>query len=286
MLKPADTAVDIRRSYELAYHVRGPEWAVALPQGDLHALAQVMRRCATFWNGAGTLLIPVRRDGRIPSWIDVLLATRPVDRILIHEGLCESARNSVTTRFAHAELFSERYDDRELHTLLIADVESEPPLRVPNFRGREMQLFTLACWGALQDEDVSYWEAGLEVTYVSGADAASALVDGQIGITTTSPLYLSARHMNLVQARNMGDSYTLFVLPSASFSNIVWFWDIRSRSLSVTGRPPVVGVPARLLNARPFQSFLEWLAEPPGSSRTPNLFVAAAPKDLIRFGPL
>jgi hypothetical protein len=76
----------------VSYTVRGPEWAFAVPQGDLVALEDVMRRCSAFWNGAGSLVIPVRADGRIPPVIDAFLDSRPVDRCFWHESLGERAR--------------------------------------------------------------------------------------------------------------------------------------------------------------------------------------------------
>jgi hypothetical protein len=58
------------RQLLLNYFVRGPEWAIAIPKGDVEALEDAMRRCSTFWNGPGTLLIPVTEEGRLPRLLD------------------------------------------------------------------------------------------------------------------------------------------------------------------------------------------------------------------------
>ena len=73
----------LNRQRRLTYFARGPEWAFAIPQGDLGALEDVMRRCSTFWNGVGSLLVPVRADGRIPPTVEGLLRIRP-GRGLLH----------------------------------------------------------------------------------------------------------------------------------------------------------------------------------------------------------
>jgi hypothetical protein len=275
-------AVDLDRSYQLSYFLRGPEWAIAVPQGDLDVLEDVMRRCSTFWNGVGTLLIPVRRDGRIPRSIDVLLTTRPVERFLVHRSLSSTAREAVAARFGETEEFWERYDEREMHPLVLVDVPEgpKPPLNVPQFGQRTMCLAALACWGALQDNDLPYWHERFDVAFLEGDAARRAIVDGQTAIGSTSPLRLTANHMRLVFARNMGDWHTLVVLHDASFEQLLWFWNFRSRSLSAWGRPPVVGIPRGLLRSPDCLASLKgWLAEPPGSARIPNVFVNAVGTD-------
>jgi hypothetical protein len=64
----------------------------------LAALEDVMRRCSGFWNGVGSLLVPVRADGRLPRWLDVLLEARGIDQCFIHEALSEQASESVRER--------------------------------------------------------------------------------------------------------------------------------------------------------------------------------------------
>lgn len=85
----------LNRQHRLTYVVRGPEWAFAIPQGDLAALEDVMRRCASFWNGVGSALIPVTSDGRMPRWAHMLLQVRPVDRCFMHQALGDTAQRGV-----------------------------------------------------------------------------------------------------------------------------------------------------------------------------------------------
>jgi hypothetical protein len=76
----------LNRQHRLSYFARGPEWAFALPQGDLSALDDVMRVCAANWNGAGSVFISVAKRGRIQSGDD-LLRVRPVDMVWMHRSL-------------------------------------------------------------------------------------------------------------------------------------------------------------------------------------------------------
>jgi hypothetical protein len=275
-------AVDLDRSYQLSYFVRGPEWAIAIPQGDVDAASDVMRRCSTFWNGVGTLLIPVRRDGRIPKAIDLLLETRPVETFLAHEALAPTATAVIADRFGDVPVFNERYDEREVNLLGLVDVPegTKPPLNVPVFTAKPMRLATLACWGSLLDEDMPFWHERFDVAYLEGAAAMRALVDGQTEIGSTSPLRLTARRMGLVHARNALDRNNLVVLQDTSFERLVWFWNFRSRVLSITGRSPVIGAPRQLIrNSMNIGGLKAWLAEPPGVARTPNVHVVANHRD-------
>lgn len=63
----------------LTFYYRGPEWAIAVRQGDMKALTWAFERCSQFWNGASTLIIPVRSDGRTWPVISDYLDDRPVE---------------------------------------------------------------------------------------------------------------------------------------------------------------------------------------------------------------
>lgn len=45
----------LNRQHRARYFVRGPEWAFALPQGDLDVLEDVMRRCSASGTERGSL---------------------------------------------------------------------------------------------------------------------------------------------------------------------------------------------------------------------------------------
>src|SRR4051812_40939109 len=103
-------AVALDRSYDLSYLLRGPEWAIAIPRGDLDVLDWVMRRCSTFWNGVGTLLLPVDQRGRLPKrQIELFTGVRPVDRVFVHEQLSESAFDAVASTLPNVSRLWERF---------------------------------------------------------------------------------------------------------------------------------------------------------------------------------
>jgi hypothetical protein len=97
----------------LTYTLRGPEWAFAIPQGDLAALEEVIRLCSSFWNGLGSLIVPVRSDGTLYPFLDRLLEVRQVDQVLAHDSVGERAREALGARFR--EVGSLWMDDGEIH---------------------------------------------------------------------------------------------------------------------------------------------------------------------------
>src|SRR4051812_48560642 len=112
----------LNRQHRLLYSLRGPEWAFAIPQGDLEALEEVMRLCSEFWNGQGSLLIPVTKAGRIPDVIDLMLSVRPVDDCYLHPSLGERAQAAVQQRVGRAGPLYDEFSRWELHPLLLAPV--------------------------------------------------------------------------------------------------------------------------------------------------------------------
>jgi hypothetical protein len=181
----------LNRQHRLTYFVRGPEWAFAIPQGDLGALEEVMRRCATFWNGVGSLLIPVGADGRIPRWVDFLLEVRSVDACFMHHGLSESAKSVVQRRIPGAVRLFDTFDDHEIHPLSVIPAQHDkpkPPLEIPAFASAGMQRSALAIWGFAPDEDLSAWRERYDVATVDGQNAHGALLRSQIESRGQSPL--------------------------------------------------------------------------------------------------
>jgi hypothetical protein len=82
----------------LTYTLRGPEWGFAVPQGNLAALEEVIRLCSSFWNGLGSLIIPVRSDGTLNQSLDRLLEVREVDQVLVHDAVGERTREALGKR--------------------------------------------------------------------------------------------------------------------------------------------------------------------------------------------
>jgi hypothetical protein len=182
----------LSRPHRLRYSVRGPEWAFAIPQGDLNALDEVMRRCALFWNGTGSLIVPVRSDGRINREIDGFLIARSVEHCFFHESLSDRAREAVAERFPRSSQLWDHFDDDEVHPLLFAPIPNEgaakPPLLVPEFTSAPLRRANLACWGYMHPEDEDAWHERFEIRRITNrGEAAAALVAGQTEIDSTSP---------------------------------------------------------------------------------------------------
>lgn len=276
---------DLNRPHRLSYFVRGPEWAIALPQGDLDALEDVMRRLSTLWNGIGTLLVPVSRSGAIPKGLDTLIDCVPPERFLVHDSLNERAREAVAARFGGFDVFWDRYDANEMHPLVLVDLPSgpKPPLNIPRFflNNRAMRLATLACWGAVHDDDLPYWHERFDVGFLDEPmPATRAFVDGQTESATTSPLRLGAKYMGAISMQNYIDHPTLVVLHEPSFEQLLGFWNFRSRSIAIFGtKASVVGIPRAFVRDPPVLSSLrQWIAMPRGA-RSPDLLVNAITRD-------
>jgi hypothetical protein len=270
----------LNRQHRLTYFVRGPEWAFAIPQGDLGALEEVMRRCSTFWNGVGSLLAPVSRDGRTPTWVHGLLRIRPVDACFMHHSLGEAARRSVERRIPGATMLWDGFDEHEVHPLHLAPPGGrdgpKPPLEIPRFAGAGLRRAALAIWGAIQDEDLSHWSARYDITATDGEPAHGALLRGQVKGEGESPLRLCARYMGLVRRDGLAEWPYIWVLPSASFEALVNFWNFRARLLAQTrSEAPVIGLPRESLrHPEQLAALADWLPRVPESHHTPDVGIS------------
>ena len=264
------------RSHRQTYFVRGPEWAFAIPQGDLDVLEEVMKRCSTFWNGRGALLIPVTRAGRIDSALDDFLDVRPVDNCYVHEALNDQAREAVGRSVGSSSPLWDRFDDHELHPLQLLP-ESEgprPQLTVPCPTSTVGGRLALACWGWIEDADRSHWEARFELQEENDEAAIAAIVSGQVD--ENSPLNLSARNMGIVSQRSPFDWPQVAIFKQGSFQEIVQFWNLRARG-SVHGvATPVLGVPRAALGLTAARAAIRSYGSTPSAlQRTPELLVLA-----------
>jgi hypothetical protein len=270
----------LNRQHRLTYFIRGPEWAFAIPQGDVAVLEDVMRRCATFWNGAGSLLIPVRADGRMPRSLDILLQTRPVDACYMHEELGDVARTAVQERIPGAVRLWDGFDDRELHPLhlrerRVSGDEPKPTLELPQFRSAALRRAALAIWGDILDDDMPAWQERYEVASCDGEAAHGALLRGQLAGPSTSPLHLTARHMGVVQGSGPEWPH-IWVLAQASFGQLVNFWNFRARVLARPNGAGVVGIPRESLrHPQQLRALADWLPRVPGMRMTPDVYVAS-----------
>ena len=273
--------LDTRRNgqHRLQYHVRGPEWAFAIAQGNLDAMEEVMRNCSSFWNGVGSLLIPVRADGRIPggALIDAYLAQRPVDACWLHGSLSERAKGSVRGRFGPAYELSKEFDRDEAHPLRLYRPPADAPpaaVELPRYAAAPMRRAAAALWGHIPEAELTHWEERFSLTERYGDDAYGALVRGQAGGRTTSPLLLTSQLMGLV-ASSVFEWPFVWVIRQPTFNELVSFWNYRSRAYADTTGAPVLGVLASMLRRPGVLGVLrDWARPYPAMQKTPDMYVA------------
>ena len=273
----------LNRQHRLSYFVRGPEWAFAIPQGDLAALEEVMQTCSTVWNGVGSLILPVRANGRMPPVTDLLLDARPVDACWMHGSLGDRARAAVQKRIPGAVPLWDGFDRDEVHPLQLRGSSldgQEPPLvvEVPRLRSAPLRRAALALWGHIPDEDLPHWEQRYVVNECTGDAATRAMLHGQIGGRTTSPLRTTELYMGVVRQIVTGLNWPyLWVLPSAGFDALVTFWNFRARSLARANGTAVLGVLREWLSEPDrLQAINDWVPRTPGLRRTPDVLVACS----------
>jgi hypothetical protein len=271
----------LNRQHRLQYVVRGPEWAFAIPQGDMDALEDVMRRCSTFWNGAGSLIIPVTSNGRIDPAFRDMLETRSVDACFAHERLSTRAREAALKLVGSVHPLYGGFDQGEIHPLLFAEQPSDtalkPSVLVPRFESAELRRVALAAWGYIHDEDVPHWRARFNIAEFAGEAAFRALITGQVGFSSTSPLALGTTHMNLIEQRNTQDWPYVYVFDKVTFRRLTVFWNVRARLVTLGTGAPVVALPRQAL-AYPqhLESIRRWGASPDWGQRTPDFLVAGS----------
>jgi hypothetical protein len=232
--------------------------------------------------------VPVRRDGRL-SDIGVYKSAVQPERCFVHESVATPRR--LEEVFADTSPLWDGFDDREVHPLLFvakADLErgqTKALLDVPVFQSPALRRVTVACWGHLADADRDYWDERFEVSFLEEEDAAAhALMAGQVGIRTSSPLRLSTRFMDVVEWNRPQEWPYLIGLRSASFNELVGFWNFRSRSYQFRPGSAVVGLPYQLLrHASALTPVREWLAPRPGERFTPDVFINCPGGDLPEY---
>jgi DNA-binding MarR family transcriptional regulator len=230
----------------LSIWYRGPEWAFAIREGDLDALAWVLER-VNFWNGGNSLIIPVRSDGRTWGVINHLLDVHPVEACFVHESVSEKAADRLAknlgTGVRQWSTAWDGFDEHELHPLLLQpDVPAAtraPELRVPRFSSKRLQRISLAAWGHLREEDHSEYEARFDIQEASGGvEAHAALLEGQLN--QRSPIEQSTRLIEHYGPLPIGRS--LYVFTRGSFAELVEFWNLRSRTRDSGHRQLLIGV--------------------------------------------
>ena len=188
--------------HRLEYSVRRPSGRLPCAKGDIDALDDVMRRCSLFWNGAGTLIVPVSADGRINRDIANLRAILDPERCFVHDSVTQAGHERLRSLFAATSPLRDDFDNREAHPLAFAPVvnleagELRHTIEVPVFPSASLQRATLACWGHIADDDLPYWEERFDpVRQEDRVQAMRALLAGQLSPDAPSPLLLSRRNM-------------------------------------------------------------------------------------------
>lgn len=167
---------------------RGPERAFAVRQGDLSALEDVAQRCCDIWNGANSLIIPVRSNGSTWPTIDNCLDSGPVEDCLVHDAVSEEAVRRLSRRLGSRVRqwvrLRDDVDERELHPLLLQPSyqrDANPVvLRVPRFQQRRLHRIALICWGRIRAEDRDDYGTAFRLEDVRGPAAHAAMLDGQL----------------------------------------------------------------------------------------------------------
>jgi hypothetical protein len=266
----------------LSYTIRGPEWGFAIPQGDLAALEKVITLCSSFWNGLGSLIIPVRRDGTLYPALERLLEVRPVDQVLIHDAVGERARQSLGSRFDDVgSLWMDRHEIHPYFLSLNDRDESLADIQRPILRSRRLRRVAVASWGHIPDDDVDDWRRRFEVTdEAEQRKALRGILESQI--RGNSPLLLGSRHMGSYEQRGGIDGYPcLFVFGKGGFEEVVHFWNLRSRMSGIYGRHGIVGVPRELISAADLEPVRDWVEMPSGATHfKPDISLVAAPNEV------
>jgi len=268
----------------LRYSVRGPEWAFVIPHGDWDALADAMRRCSSFWNGAGSLILPVKANGALPRTLNALLDAREIDLAWVHPSIDEALYPRLTEKLRQLARLHERFDQHETHPLRLRSADEDKPrgrLVVPSTDSAVKRMLTLALWGDISKEDLPHYQRRYEVSWPSPGKASwKSLIDGQIAGPVTSPLLMVQEGMNLVWASSSAEYPYLWVFSARpSFTSMVEFWNFRARLLADSAGAPVLGVPHQALSSPgALASLGEWLHRPPGHRSTPDCFVVCDAK--------
>ncbi len=271
----------------LTFFYRGPEWAIAVRQGDMQALAWAMERCSQFWNGAGTLIVPVRSDGRIRADIADHLDTRPVEACLLHDSVPEDARAVLTRKLGPARVRQwgsawDGFDENEMHPLLLQPKPDgrlgRRSLRIPRFESKRMRLISLAAWGHIDKDEEHEYRDYFDVGEVRATrHAHAAMLSGQLeGI---SPTEQSVSLIGSYGPTPVGRA--LFVFGNGSFEELVGFWNLRSRTRDVGNRPMLFGVARESLeDPELMRSLVQFIAGDNFYSQKPDLGLMAVDREL------
>jgi hypothetical protein len=281
MLSPSSRAIQQRR---IRYTIRGPEWAFAVPQGDLAALDDVMRFAVSFWNGVNSLIVPVDRRGRMPTEIiKHLLWVRPAEQLLVHPRVDDRLHGSLTKLGVPLGRMDARVLKRELGPLTlitepvaVSEAIADLHLGQANERLARVQR---AAWGEIPDEERRTWNRLYRIPDVQeNPNPLAGLAFSQIA--GRSPLAATTRHMRTSEHGGASYERYLWIFDRASFNDILDFWNCRARLASWYADAVMVGLPREALqDTEAIDLVAAWATTSRGSWSKPELVVCARGKD-------
>jgi len=246
-----------------------------------------MKRCSQFWNGASTLIVPVRADGRFPREIREYLELRPVEACFVHDSIPASAHKKLTEQLGPALVrwwrqASEEFDEEEMHPLLLQPQPADATrrlLRVPKFGSPRQERIALAAWGHVDEADRPHYRNYFDVGDVTAPlTAHAAMLGGQTG--GTSPLEQTMTLNETYGSLPIGRALYVFGT-NGSFNELVSFWNRRSRNRDVRNRPMLFGVARESLeHPETLRPLVQLLEEDTFYAQTPDLGLVVLDRDL------
>lgn len=232
---------------QLSLTLRGPEFAVLIPTGDMAALSDTCGKLASIWNGVGTLLIPVGEestDEPYEKWLNIL----SIDQLMYHESVSPEHRSQIDQAVGlPISQFSDFVLDYEVHIWRLASgAEQARPLQL-EFEEDLLPIQKTLLWGELDDFDRAFLaERDLLAEY---DPSPAAIVRAQL--RRDSPLAWSAIRTDLVSAVNTpGPSKSVYVFSAEpDFEELLLFWNLRARLQTHAGEATILGVPIHAVQA-------------------------------------
>jgi hypothetical protein len=264
--------------FALRYDVRGSEFAVVLPNGDMGALLEVTRELSQVWNGSGTLLLLSDRAGRLRPGLEDSLASVFPDRFLLHPALSEAARDGLQQRWTgRAVPWEKTALQREVHpwSLVMGESSDTRTIHVPQPRTDIEAVVAAVLWGWIDPGDACHLPPRLALADAAAESFDVTLVTGQT--SGYSQLAFTARFMASTESLNGPSQRALFVLAeNPSFDELVLFWNVRARYPTLAGRPAFIAATTDALgDARFGAAIVEWLDQPPRATK-PDLVITTS----------
>jgi DNA-binding MarR family transcriptional regulator len=267
--------------HRLQFALRGPENAFAIVDGDWAAFEEVAAVCCDIWNGANSLVVTVNASGELTTLaLDTLLTTRDVEHVYVHGTVNEAGREALSARFGERTIALRSMAFRhELHPLDLQPSFREGPERgprvvlpIPVYDDVTLRRLARLVYGRIEDEKRDEYAKAFRLEEHEGEAAHFALVDGQV--SALSPLGQSTYLMRAHRQADPLRARQLVILDGNDFNELVYFWNLRSRTTLHSSTPAVVAVPAQgLATPERLRSLRDWTER--GEVIKPDILVLA-----------